>query len=597
MAATRREERRDAPPNESDSLTHSPVDGARNHALPPLVLASPRTSSPFRATTSINGGDSSRRILTPTLRAIVACLLGGLGLGAPLARAADWPQWGGADSRNLVSAEKGLPDTFAPGEKDPKTDIIDPTTTRNVRWVAKLGGSALGNPTVAGGRLIVGTDDATVVEDARFQRTRGGMIKCFDEKTGALLWQLVTPVRKGLPAGAHFNHQNIGTISSATIEGDRAYVVSSRGDVLCLDLRGQADGNQGPFQDEASYMVGPGLPPVELRATDADILWRYDPIDELGVLPHDSAGCAILVHGNVLYLSTSNGMDRTHLTMPAPDAPAFIALDKRTGRLLATEDEGLSRRIFHAQWGSPSLGTVGGRTLVFLGGGDGVCYAFEALTTLPDRPVKLKKVWSYDCIPPHYKTRDGQPITYMDGDRLLNRNSPNVNDGLYLGPSDVIATPVFVNGRIYVAIGRDPTDGRGKGMLHCIDATLTGDITERGRLWTYDGLDRSVATAAVTGGLVYIADIAGRIHCLDAETGRVCWEHATGAEAWGGALAVDGKLYAGNKKELTILAQGREARVLATIKLGSAVYGVPTAANGVLYVASQRHLWAVASTP
>jgi outer membrane protein assembly factor BamB len=96
---------------------------------------------------------------------------------------------------------------------------------------------------------------------------------------------------------------------------------------------------------------------------------------------------------------------------------------------------------------------------------------------------------------------------------------------------------------------------------------------------------------------VYIVDIAGRIHCLDAETGRVCWEHATGAEAWGGALAADGKLYAGNKKELTILAQGREARVLATIKLGSAVYGVPTAANGVLYVASQRHLWAVASTP
>jgi hypothetical protein len=32
---------------------------------------------------------------------------------------------------------------------------------------------------------------------------------------------------------------------------------------------------------------------------------------------------------------------------------------------------------------------------------------------------------------------------------------------------------------------------------------------------------------------------------------------------------------------------------LADIKLGSPVWSVPTAANGTLYVASQRNLWAV----
>ena len=523
---------------------------------------------------------------------MVACWVGSVGSSA-----SDWPQWGRTDNRNLVSDEKGLPDTFTPGEKNPTTGDFDLATTRNVKWVVKLGGSALGNPTVAGGRVFIGTDDATVVEDARFKRTRGGLIKCLDEKTGRLLWQLVTPVRTGLPEPAHFGHQAIGTISSATVEGDRVYVVSSRGDVLCLDVRGQADGNQGPFQDEAQYMVGPGNTSVVLRETDADIIWRYDPIDELGVLPHDSAGCAILIHGDVLYLSTSNGMDRTHLKMAAPEAPAFIALDKRTGRLLATEDEQLSRRLFHAQWCSPSLGKVGDKTLIFLGGGDGVCYAFEALTTIPETPVKLKKAWWYDCLPPQYKLRDGQPITYMDGDRLLNRNSPNTNDGRYLGPCDVIATPVFVNGRIYVAIGRDPTDGRGRGMFHCIDAGQRGDITASGRLWSYDGLDRALATAAVAEGLVYVVDIAGRIHCLDAENGTAYWTHETGAEAWGGALAADGKIYCGNKKELTIMAQGRQAHVLARIPLGSAIYGSPIAARGVLYVASQRYLWAVASNP
>ena len=211
--------------------------------------------------------------------------------------------------------------------------------------------------------------------------------------------------------------------------------------------------------------------------------------------------------------------------------------------------------------------------------------------------MKLKKVWWYDCVPPSFKTRDGEPISYMEGDRLLNKDGPNHNDGLYVGPCDVIATPVFVDGRVYVAIGRDPTDGRGRGMFHCIDASTTGEITESGRIWTYDGLDRALATAAVADGLVYVVDIAGRMHCLDAATGRVQWVHETEAESWGGALAADGKLYFGNKRELTIMAQGRQAKVLATISLGSAIYGAPVAANGVLYVASQKYLWAVADLP
>ena len=537
-----------------------------------------------------------RKIGSAIARARIICVLCGLGLTTGGARAGDWPQWGRTANRNFASDEKGLPDSFSPGERDAKTGVIDLTTTRNVKWVVRLGNSALGNPTVAGGRVFIGTDDSTIVDDPRFKRTRGGMVKCLDEQTGKMLWQLVTPVRR-LPEPAHFGHQHLGTISSPTVEGDRVYVVSSRGDILCLDVRGQADGNQGPFTDEAQYMAGADSPPVTLGETDADIIWRYDPVDELGVLPHDSAGCAILIHGDVLYLSTSNGADRTHLKIAAPEAPAFIALDKHTGRLLATEGEQLSRRIYHAQWCSPSAGEVDGRTLIFLGGGDGVCYAFEALTTIPAQPVKLKKAWWYDCVPPQYKTRDGQPITYMDGDRQLNRGTPNLNDGLYMGPSDVIATPVFLHGRIYVAIGRDPTDGRGRGMFHCIDAGRTGDITESGRIWTYDGLDRALSTAAVVDGLVYVVDIAGRIHCLDAGTGRVCWAHETGAEAWGGALAAAGKLYFGNKKELTVMAQGREPKVLATIPLGSPIYGSPIAANGVLYVASQRYLWAVQQLP
>ena len=43
-----------------------------------------------------------------------------------LARAEDWPQWGGNDpGRNFYSAAKGLPDRFEPGKLKSGTEEID----------------------------------------------------------------------------------------------------------------------------------------------------------------------------------------------------------------------------------------------------------------------------------------------------------------------------------------------------------------------------------------------------------------------------------------------------------------------------------------
>ncbi len=518
-----------------------------------------------------------------------------LSIAASKLPAADWPQWGGRADRNMVSVEKGLPDSFEPGRKRPGGGI-DMATTENVRWVGRLGASAYGNPTVAGGRVFFGTDDLTVGEDDRFTSTRGGLVKCFDEATGDLLWQLVVPQRKHLPKKLHFGFQHLGTCSSTAVEGDRAYVVTGAAEVICLDVNGQTDGNDGPFADEARYMVGPDKEPVELRPTDADIIWRYDLIEDLGACPHDAVSCSILVHGDFLYLSTSNGVDESHDNVLAPEVPAFVALDRHTGKLAAFEDVKLSSRLWHCQWSSPSLGRIGEKDLVFVGGGDGVCYAFEAITKSTDEPVPLKSVWSYDCNPPHYRYRDGKLIYYYEGDKRKGY-STNENDGKYVGPSQIIATPVFHEGRVYVAIGQDPAHGRGKGMFHCIDASKTGDITESGCVWSYDGLDRAIATCAVADGLAYVVDIAGRLHCVDTETGNAQWVHETGAEAWGGPLLADGKLYFGNKREFYIMAAGREPKLLSETHLGSPVYSTPIAANGAVYVASQRYVWAVESLP
>ena len=103
-------------------------------------------------------------------------------------RAADWPMWGLNPNRNGVSTETNLPDTFDPGKYKQNSEDIDMATTKNVRWIAKLGSQAYGNPVVAGGKVFLGTNNESP-RDARFKGDRG-VLMCLDEKTGNLNWQL-----------------------------------------------------------------------------------------------------------------------------------------------------------------------------------------------------------------------------------------------------------------------------------------------------------------------------------------------------------------------------------------------------------------------
>lgn len=502
--------------------------------------------------------------------------------GAEGARAGDWPQWCGSHAKNMVSAEKGLPDSFVPGEKQSPKRTIDLATARNVRWGVKVCDAFYSTPSIAGGRVFVGGLES-----------RKGVFVCLDEATGKLLWKWQAPPRDipkeidGFAIGISVIPQQIGVCSSAFVEGDRLYFVSNRFDVVCLDVHGQ-----------------PGPPDAE--AGNARVVWTNDTWKELGVFPCDAANGSPLLDGDLLYVPTSNGVDRNtfqhperekNRKLPAPNAPNVIVLDKKSGRLVAVDDTPIAKHLLHGQWSSLSMGDVGNRKLAFYGGGDGVCYAFEALTSVPEKPVRLKTVWSCDCIPPEYKaTGDLDEVTYYClGDRR-NRGALNKNDGTFVGESEIIATPVFFDNRVYVAIGRDPAHGRGRGALHCIDATKTGDVTRTGKLWTYQGLDRTLSTVSISGGLLYLSDVAGRLHCLDARTGKLHWIHETRCEVWGSTLVADGKVYMPTSKGLWVLAAGKELKVLSRISLGAKVDASPVAANGTLYVAtSAGWLWAVRS--
>jgi outer membrane protein assembly factor BamB len=446
----------------------------------------------------------------------------------------DWPMWGGTPDRNMVASMKGAPVEW------------DVQTKKNIKWVAQLGSQAYGNTVVAGGKVFVGTNNEAL-RDPKQPGDRG-VVMAFRESDGEFLWQHTS---EKLASGRVNDWPYQGVASSPLVEGDRLYFVSNRGELICLDTEGFADNeNDGPFTGEPE---GP---------KHADLIWKFDMMEEVGAFPHNLANSSPVSYGDLVYVSTSNGHDESHVNVPSPKAPAIIAVNRKTGKLV-WEDNSVGERILHGQWSSPAVAKVGDTVQVVIGQGDGWVRGFEALTG--------KKLWEFDLNP-------------KDSVWPKTRN-------------EVISTPIIVDNVVYIANGQDPEHGEGVGHLYAIDATKRGDITESGRIWHYDKIRRSISTGALHEGILYYADFSGFLHALDAKTGKPHWVHDMLAAIWGSPYVVDGKVYLGDEDgDVVILAAGKEKKVIAEINMGSSVYCTPVAANNTLYVVNRNHLFAIRGT-
>lgn len=497
----------------------------------------------------------------------------------------DWPQWGGTSVRNNAPAGQGIPADWDPGRFDRDTGQWLPGTSRNVGWVVRLGSETYASPVVANGKMFIGTNNAGGYTRRFPPDVDLGCLLCFRESDGRFLWQLS---RQKLPSGREHDWRRKGLVASPLVDGDRLWVVSNRCEVLCLDAEGFHDGqNDGPLTDEAAQ-----------ADDEADVVWAFDMFGQLGVRPHNMSSCSVTLAGDSLFVNTSNGVNESHLRVPAPDAPSFIALEKNTGALL-WQDSSPGADILHGQWSSPASAVLEGVPQVIFGGGDGWLYSFRAEGG-PDGKAEL--LWKFDCNPKQPGAR---------GMRTRNQ---------------ILGTPVIYDGLVYIAVGEDPEHGEGSGRLWCIAPTARGDISAElvvdfnqvvanpnsGAVWHYTEFDwdgdgqiaefeermhRTCSTAVIVDGLLFIPDFSGLVHCLDAKTGEVHWTHDVYAAIWGSCLAVDGKVYVGDEEgKVTVFKLSAEKEVLGQVHMGTAIYSTPVVANNVLYLATFNRMFAIRET-
>lgn len=505
-----------------------------------------------------------------------------------------WNQLGGSPQRNNVSPATRLPNKW------------NTATGENIKWSADLGSQTYGSPVIADGKIFIGTNNGRGYVKRHPAKTDLGCLLCFDQETGEFLWQ---HSNEKLPTGRVHDWPLQGVASTPVVHGKRLYYLTNRAVVTCLDIEGQRDGDAGPFKDKHA------------ADDDADVVWQYDLIKELGVSPKSMSGCSPTTDGERLYVLTSNGTDESYAKTPSPNAPSFVCFDLKTGKLLWSAKAAFAAN--DCQWNGPTVGTfvdADGKkqTQVIFPGSDGWLYSFDPNG---DGKGNAKLLWKFDCNP-----KDAKFLLGGRGRRNLH-----------------VSMPVIHNGLIYVATGRNPEAGDGDADLWCIDPKRrTGghDISESialnkdgeplavtvnsfldksrgdvqvpnphsGVVWHHTGADldgdgrtkfedtfhRTWGGPAIHNGLVIIADFSGLVHCLSADSGKRHWTYDLYAACWSSPLIADGCIFVSDEDgEVTILKLGKTLQMIAEVECGGPVYSTPVAVGDTLYVHTNRKLLAI----
>ena len=133
------------------------------------------------------------------------CVVVSVGAGVALraqSPSTDWPQWRGPE-RNGVSRETGLLREW-------------PRSGPSVTWSTSQLGAGYGSVAVAGSRVFV-----------QGMKDRQSVVTSLDRTSGKPVWSVVL-------GSAQENDRGSGPRSTPTVDGDRVYVLTENGDLVCL---------------------------------------------------------------------------------------------------------------------------------------------------------------------------------------------------------------------------------------------------------------------------------------------------------------------------------------------------------------------------
>ncbi|MEO6785083.1 MAG: PQQ-binding-like beta-propeller repeat protein [Chthoniobacteraceae bacterium] len=352
--------------------------------------------------------------------------------------------------------------------------------------------------------------------------------------------------------------------SQACFDGKRAYYMSNRGELMCVDVEGFRDGkNDGPFKAEKHQ-----------GAEDVDVIWKIDLMNELGVFKREAGDVgnplpSPVVLGDLVFCVTAHGVP-SNGARADPKPPSFLAVHKLTGKVTWSSNAP-GADIIYCQWSSPVPARVNGADQIIFPGGDGFLYGFE--------PATGRQLWKLDCNKPGTLDRFREKIPW--------EQRAEARFGF-------VGKPIVHGEMLYVALN-DNFEHHMPLPLLAIDLAAPGDQPKI--VWQFGSpeFNGTFTSAATDGGLVFVTDSHCLLFALDAKTGRELWraQLEDGQNLYASPVIHNQRVYAGAESTVTVFDVAREKKCVGQYEFDSAFLSTPQFADNQMFVAVGEYVYAL----
>ena len=357
---------------------------------------------------------------------------------------------------------------------------------KNIVWRAKVPGQGNSSPIVWGQRIFLtsSTEDGT-------ERS----LHCFSADDGKLMWSRQAPAKPPEPG---VRGKNGYASATPVTDGERVIAFLGSCGLVCHDFEGK-------------------------------LLWKYDAVDFRTT--HGVGSSPLLYQDSVIFIHDQNQA-----------ASVFVALDKRTGKLLWKQP-----RAKAMTWSTPVIVRVGDHDeIVFAGGA----------TVKGYDPATGKELWSL------------------------------------AGPTvEVVPTIVIGPDMLYSVSGRN-------GPTLALRPGGSGDVTQTHLVWRAVRGGPHVPSPLLLGGRLYTINDNGVAQCLDAATGKMIWHERIDDLFSASPVEAGGLLYFPSESGITyVLRASDKFEVMATNDLGAGILASPAVVKNRMILRTQDELVCIGSVP
>ncbi|MBI1247112.1 PQQ-binding-like beta-propeller repeat protein [bacterium] len=411
-----------------------------------------------------------------------------------------------------------------------------------VNWTAKIGYST-GPMTYYKNFLLFGGN----MEGNDRSGLSGTAMLCVDARTGLLV---DSQFHSRLPHRAN-DMPGQAIKSRLSIDGDRGFYVSNRGELVALEL------------SQLNHGRGMSTP------------WAFDMVSELGVFKRDAPDignptCSPLIYGDNVYCLTGHGTtfgyrNRFPARFP-PNAPSFIAVDKNSGQLI-WKTEVPHEGLLLGQWGSPVLVSVEGSNQIVFPGGDGVLYGVD--------PKNGKIAWSLPCNPPGRTNW----TPYRRGTKCFFDAKPTVHDEM-----------------LFVSLCQD-VETQIVGQILAIDLKPIAKGKMPKVIWTYENeqFGQTSGELSYHDGRLYGVSRSGKLIVLDAKNGKELSLQSIGGQAslLGSLQIANGQIFVCSDDELIRYSLADTPKCCARYHFRRTVENSPLIVGKEVFVTTRGLLWSI----